>query len=1110
MQNENRVKRLKAMAIEFQKNNLQTEIPKYVIDFGYNIHHHTTSCFNLNKGNKKNVIHGIQNDCRYRIPQRQKSETIIQNVTQEPLAWYNWNGEFQERHIMEICLKRKEYDAFQNVFCPAISYSKLTCNTNILFIFPGPIGGYCFNYSLKKTQKEDTEPYQKVKNCIEKILSEIKHENNDNSEALRRILAASFKHQSDNSIRPSLAAYLTRNKTRFIFSHDFTWCPLQDLKTLICGEEVSVGVTFYNKQPCIKCNALHYLCRPLSLEHLSPFDFYSQYEIVNASKKAIQQGGELLITTPYFRHPSYNYTTDTCKQVAVKREQKVLVKIYQKLFTDSANYNCNILADDTEHNDEVELYSQMVVLLFLPYRCEDDLKIENSYNKCLRHAYLSGILTESNCQFLQNIQDCKSNQFRFTIKNDDLDRATEPFHAPVHDIFEVDEEGDIIMNGPMPDEDNTENINLAELLLLTRTEHDIQQINLENNEDAYFNLSSICDRGEHNCGHNLLPTTIFPLEEDALLFQQNNFIQITQQQDIVIDENVETIDTITIKKQEMYLIITNDTNINLNLNDIIGSNQEILVSPANGTANSIVNWAIMCQLDDKQRRAFEVITGYYILSYIYSIPDLYGEDIVTAQIKEEQKRLEILVGRQKIGSDQLICFLHGPGGSGKSTVIGMLQCYSQHYHKILGHQTHNRSIVLTAMTGVAATIIGGETAHSALHIFNRSISPAKIDLWTNTKLLVIDEISFASNKTIALINKKLNELKRKTGIFGDIHIIFCGDLRQLLPVSEAALYKNYTTQPSLFKIHVNCYIELNGMHRFHQDPEWGQILLRFRKGCPSDEDIDTINTRVQNDITQQMPYDIKYATFQNRDRDSINVGIFQQKLAYSHEKFDQTQNFILIFCDNIIIKKEDQDIPLSQTRYFYENCGESDINAQRQGRMDPVLKLYIGCEVMLTENISVQNGLANGTQATIEQVFLNTGSQFHNITLQNNIVVNAVYASEIHHILLKHKNQKFHNLTFEVKPKTFRFKASVPIPFNRQAQNKNKHSNFVNMQAKQLPIISNNATTGHKLQGVGVNKLFVHDWEYTRNWPYVVLSRVKQLSGLFLRNPLKKGKKVML
>jgi hypothetical protein len=234
---------------------------------------------------------------------------------------------------------------------------------------------------------------------------------------------------------------------------------------------------------------------------------------------------------------------------------------------------------------------------------------------------------------------------------------------------------------------------------------------------------------------------------------------------------------------------------------------------------------------------------------------------------------------------------------------------------------------------------------------------------------------------------------------------------------------------------------------------------------------------------------------------------FFYKKTYSHENFGHTTNFILIFCDNIIIKKDKQDLPLSQSRYFYENCGESDINAERQGRMDPVLKLYIGCDVMLTENINVPSGQANGTQATVDQVFLNAGSQFHYITLQNNIIVQAVYASEIDYIVLKHKNQRFQNIKFQVKPKTFRFKASIPIPSKMGAQKKNKSMDVVKMQAKQFPIVSNNATTGHKLQGVGVDKLFVHDWEYTTNWPYVILSRVKKLSGLYLRNPLEKNKK---
>lgn len=55
------------------------------------------------------------------------------------------------------------------------------------------------------------------------------------------------------------------------------------------------------------------------------------------------------------------------------------------------------------------------------------------------------------------------------------------------------------------------------------------------------------------------------------------------------------------------------------------------------------------------------------------------------------------------------------------------------------------------------------------------------------------------------------------------------------------------------------------------------------------------------------------------------------------------------------------------------------------------------------------------------------------------------------------------------------------------------------MRANQIPIIVNNATTGHKLQGTGVDKLFVHGWNYRRNWPYVILSRVRQRNGLFLR-----------
>jgi hypothetical protein len=58
------------------------------------------------------------------------------------------------------------------------------------------------------------------------------------------------------------------------------------------------------------------------------------------------------------------------------------------------------------------------------------------------------------------------------------------------------------------------------------------------------------------------------------------------------------------------------------------------------------------------------------------------------------------------------------------------------------------------------------------------------------------------------------------------------------------------------------------------------------------------------------------------------------------------------------------------------------------------------------------------------------------------------------------------------------------------------------MKAVQIPILINNATTGHKLQGSGVENLFVHSWSNVKNWTYVVLSRVRTLNGLYFREKL--------
>ena len=69
-------------------------------------------------------------------------------------------------------------------------------------------------------------------------------------------------------------------------------------------------------------------------------------------------------------------------------------------------------------------------------------------------------------------------------------------------------------------------------------------------------------------------------------------------------------------------------------------------------------------------------------------------------------------------------------------------------------------------------------------------------------------------------------------------------------------------------------------------------------------------------------------------------------------------------------------------------------------------------------------------------------------------------------------------------------------------QSGQKNITTLNMKATQIPLTSNNATTGHKLQGTTLDAVYILSWDYSANWPYVVLLRVRTLQGLYLGRPL--------
>jgi hypothetical protein len=78
------------------------------------------------------------------------------------------------------------------------------------------------------------------------------------------------------------------------------------------------------------------------------------------------------------------------------------------------------------------------------------------------------------------------------------------------------------------------------------------------------------------------------------------------------------------------------------------------------------------------------------------------------------KRLADVGKRQ---SDPLIHLLYGPGSSGKAAGIDLLMEYAHEYGSYLDNfEFPSRIIVVTAMTGVAATILMGERTHSPAYL----------------------------------------------------------------------------------------------------------------------------------------------------------------------------------------------------------------------------------------------------------------------------------------------------------------------------------------------------------------------------------------------------------
>jgi hypothetical protein len=117
------------------------------------------------------------------------------------------------------------------------------------------------------------------------------------------------------------------------------------------------------------------------------------------------------------------------------------------------------------------------------------------------------------------------------------------------------------------------------------------------------------------------------------------------------------------------------------------------------------------------------------------------------------------------------------------------------------------------------------------------------------------------------------------------------------------------------------------------------------------------------------------------------------------------------------------------------------------------------------------------------------------IELECGAKVRTYFASQVQSLKLRHESNDISPNLFEIQCETFSFHATFDIDNGKKS---------CKMKGQQFGIVSDAATTGHKLQGYTALCLIANDWHCGQNWAYVVLSRVTTMDGLYLNQPLSK------
>ncbi|MDD2790743.1 MAG: AAA family ATPase [Sulfurimonas sp.] len=265
-------------------------------------------------------------------------------------------------------------------------------------------------------------------------------------------------------------------------------------------------------------------------------------------------------------------------------------------------------------------------------------------------------------------------------------------------------------------------------------------------------------------------------------------------------------------------------------------------------------------------------------------------------------------------------FLTGGAGVGKTTITKEV---------IKAFESEAKKVAKLASTGMAATLIGGQTLHSFLDL---GIASDVKELELNGKfeiknkikklislmdLIVIDEISMVSDKLFEMI-----QLRLKQADFRGV-LLIVGDFLQLPPVVRGSSEVSFAFESSVWESFEFSRIELTHVYRT-DDKQFIELLNEIRFGHIDE----TIHNEL-NEFIKPLPHELDKFTF-----------LFGKNASAAFH--NKTQ---LASIENELFIKEAQII-----KHLQSSSDKEVLRFMDDARIEKELSLKVGAPVLFTRN----------------------------------------------------------------------------------------------------------------------------------------------------------------